>query len=78
MFPNKLTLTGDAQETSEYDKVGNLVATVNATAMQTGYQYDGLNRPLSQGYAGAGGDILFAYDQGPNAVGRLSRFAVVS
>ena len=44
---NKITLPGSAEETAEYDLVGNLVKTINATAMPTGYQYDALNRLLS-------------------------------
>jgi YD repeat-containing protein len=35
--------------------------------------YDGLNRPVSLSYSGTGGDVLFAYDQGANGIGRLSR-----
>jgi hypothetical protein len=34
---NKVTLPGEAQETSEYDLVGNLVKTINATTMETDY-----------------------------------------
>ncbi|MFH0783494.1 MAG: RHS repeat-associated core domain-containing protein [Pseudomonadota bacterium] len=44
---NKVTLPGPAEETAEYDLVGNLVKTVAATTLQTGYQYDVLNRLLS-------------------------------
>ena len=58
---NRVTLPGDAQETSEYDKVGNLVASVNATAMQTGYQYDTLNRLLAVTEAGVA-SVGYAYD----------------
>ncbi len=39
-----MTLSGEAQETSEYDLVGNLVKTINATGMETDYQYDDLDR----------------------------------
>ncbi|MBI5592929.1 MAG: RHS repeat protein [Deltaproteobacteria bacterium] len=49
---NMVTLPGSAQETSEYDLVGNLIKTVNATSMQTGYQYDALRRLLSVTEAG--------------------------
>jgi len=44
---NKVTLPGNAEETAEYDLVGNLVKTVNANVIQTDYQYDVLNRLLS-------------------------------
>jgi YD repeat-containing protein len=49
---NKVTLPVNVDKTSEYDLVGNLVKTVNATAMQTGYQYDALNRLLAVTEAG--------------------------
>ncbi|MDP3478236.1 MAG: RHS repeat-associated core domain-containing protein [Desulfoprunum sp.] len=61
----KVTLPGDAQETSEYDQVGNLVKTVNATAMQTGYQYDALGRLLSVTEAGTT-TASYAYDAHDN------------
>ena len=47
-----VTLPGDAEETAEYDLVGNLLRTVNATGMQTDYQYDDLNRLLAAIEAG--------------------------
>jgi len=60
---NKVTLPVNVDETSEYDLVGNLVKTVNATAMQTGYQYDALNRLLSVTEAGAAtATVSYAYD----------------
>ena len=49
---NMVTLPGSAQETSEYDLVGNLVKKIDATSMQTGYQYDALRRLLSVTEAG--------------------------
>jgi RHS repeat-associated protein len=49
---NKVILPGDAEENAEYDLVGNLVATVGATSMQTDYLYDALNRLLSVTEAG--------------------------
>jgi hypothetical protein len=36
-------IPGSAQETSEYDQVGNLVKTVNATSLQIRYQYGALH-----------------------------------
>ena len=60
---NKVTLPVNVDETSEYDLVGNLVKTVNATAMQTGYQYDALNRLLSVTESGdANATASYAYD----------------
>ncbi|MDR3631700.1 MAG: hypothetical protein P4L42_15370 [Desulfocapsaceae bacterium] len=62
---NKGAYPGNAEETAEYDLVGNLVRTVNATAMQSDYQYDALNRLTSvteAGIATAG----YAYDMQNN------------
>jgi YD repeat-containing protein len=56
-----------------YDKAGNLVSATDAKGQITGFTYDALNRPVSQSYTGAGGNVLFTYDQGPNAIGHLSR-----
>ena len=56
---------------SSYDVAGNLVATTDAKGQTLNMTYDGLNRPVSRGYAG--GNILFAYDQGDHGAGRLSR-----
>jgi len=44
---NKVALPGNAEESSEYDMVGNLVKTINAAGMQTGSTYDALNRLLT-------------------------------
>ena len=47
-----MTLPGEASETSEYNLVGNLVKTINATTMETDYQYDVLDRLQSVTEAG--------------------------
>ncbi len=76
---NKVTLPGPAEETSEYDLVGNLVKTINATAMQTGYQYDVLNRLLSVTEADTS-TAAYAYDAHDNirtvtdAKGKMTSF----
>ncbi|MBI5591469.1 MAG: RHS domain-containing protein, partial [Deltaproteobacteria bacterium] len=56
-----------------YDAAGNLVSATDAKGQTTGFTYDALNRPVSQSYAGAEGNVLFTYDQGSNAIGHLSR-----
>jgi RHS repeat-associated protein len=55
-----------------YDAAGNLNSVTDAKEQTITYAYDALNRPVSQSYAD-GDDILFTYDQGANAIGRLSR-----
>ena len=54
-----------------YDAAGNLLSVTDAKKQTVTYAYDALNRPVSQSYAG--GDILFTYDEGANAIGRISR-----
>lgn len=49
---NKVTLPGNAEESSEYDLVGNLVKNINATGMESDFQYDILNRLQSATEAG--------------------------
>jgi RHS repeat-associated protein len=61
--------TGQASYT--YDAASNLLTTIDAKNQTTSYAYDALNRPLSQSYGDT--EILFSYDQGENAIGRLSR-----
>ncbi len=43
----KVILPVGDERTSDYDTIGNLVETVNATGMQTTYGYDALNRLLT-------------------------------
>ncbi|KAB2888427.1 MAG: hypothetical protein F9K32_16560 [Desulfobulbaceae bacterium] len=54
-----------------YDAAGNLLTATDAKNQTTSYTYDALNRPLSQSYGDT--EILFSYDQGDHAIGRLSR-----
>jgi len=61
--------TGQAAYT--YDAAGNLLTATDARNQTTSYTYDALNRPISQSYGDT--TILFSYDQGENAIGRLSR-----
>ena len=56
-----------------YDKSGNLVTVTDAKGQGTSFTYDAMNRPVSQSYSGAGGDIIFSYDQGTKAIGHLSQ-----
>jgi RHS repeat-associated protein len=58
---NLVTLPGSAQETAEYDLVGNLVKTINATLMATENHYDALHRLLSVAEAG-NATAAYAYD----------------
>jgi RHS repeat-associated protein len=58
-----------------YDQAGNLLTATDAKGQSTSFTYDAINRPVSQSYAGTGGDILFAYDQGNKAIGHLSQIS---
>lgn len=62
---NKVVFRDNAAETSEYDLVGNLVTTVDATSMETGYLYDALNRLLSVTEAGNAA-VGYTYDAHDN------------
>ncbi|MDR3631701.1 MAG: RHS repeat-associated core domain-containing protein, partial [Desulfocapsaceae bacterium] len=55
-----------------YDPAGNLLRAVDAMGHTVSSQYDALNRPIKQSFFNAG-DILFTYDQGANAIGKLSK-----
>ena len=60
-----MTLPDDATEPAEYDLVGNLLKTINATGMQTDYQYDDLNR--LQAMVEAGVNVAgYTYDSHDN------------
>ncbi|MBU1986079.1 MAG: RHS domain-containing protein, partial [Proteobacteria bacterium] len=59
------------QSSFSYDAAGNLLAVTDAKGQTVSRSYDAVNRPLSQ--SSAGGEILFTYDQGAHAIGRLTQ-----
>ncbi len=60
---NKVLLPG-GEKTTDYDLIGNLVQTVNATSMQTDYTYDALNRLTA--LAEPGSITTYSYDSHDN------------
>jgi YD repeat-containing protein len=64
--------SGDSGTTvSKYDGAGNLTSRTDAKQQVTVYQYDALNRvTLIRHHDNS--TVAYAYDQGPNGIGRLS------
>ncbi len=60
----KVLLPVSAEQTSDYDTIGNLVTTINATGMQTDYGYDALNRLLT--ITEPGSTTSYGYDSHNN------------
>ncbi len=56
----------------EYDSAGNTVATKDANAVTVDYVYDSLNRLTNINYPDATQNIVFTYDLGAYAKGKLS------
>lgn len=66
------TVSPDSGTTNRtYDSAGNLKTATDARGITASYSYDALNRVTGIAYSD-GSQIAFQYDQGPNAVGRLS------
>ena len=55
------------------DEAGNVLTTTDARGVTARYTHDALNRVTAISYPDGAGDLRFAYDQGVNGVGRLSR-----
>lgn len=62
---------------STYDAAGNLLISTDAKGQITTYQYDVLNRITQIAYAD-GNTVVYQYDQGQNAIGRLTRITDVT
>ncbi len=73
-FGNRLSRTSpdSGVTTYSYDPAGNLTGKSDANANAVGYGYDGLNRLIYINYADASASVEYTYDQGSNAIGRLS------
>jgi RHS repeat-associated protein len=67
---------------NSYDAAGNLVSSTDAKGQGTSYSYDALNRVTRILYNQAAGiqlrQVDYAYDQGPNSIGRLSSITETS
>ena len=55
------------------DAAGNRTEQVDARGVSARYQYDVLNRLIAVDYDNDQKDIIYTYDEGPNAIGRLSQ-----
>ena len=66
------TISPDTGSTiNTYDDAGNIKTATDARGKTASYTYDALNRVIQLAYTGTTG-IAFQYDQGPNAIGKLS------
>lgn len=54
-----------------FDAAGNVLTSTDGRGKTTTYDYDPLNRRTSETYAD-GARVVWQYDQGPNAIGRLT------
>ena len=61
-------------KTFTYDEAGNRLTMTDARGITTSYSYDALNRPVQISYSDASQGITYSYDQGENAIGRLTGF----
>ncbi len=55
-----------------YDKAGNLISRTDAKGQLTTYSYDALNRLTAIDYPGTTEDVILAYDENVNGIGRLT------
>ncbi len=58
--------------TYTYDNAGNVKTKTDARGVTANYSYDALNRLTSISYPDSAENINYTYDQGVNAIGRLS------
>jgi len=58
--------------TYSYDSAGNRKTKTDARGITVNYSYDSLNRITSISYPNSAENITYTYDQGVNAIGRLS------
>jgi len=55
-----------------YDSAGNMLTKTDARGVTATHSYDALNRVTGISYSDSSENIIYTYDQGQNAVGRLS------
>jgi len=61
-----------------YDSAGNRLTQTDARGTKATYTYDALNRLVEVSYPDNSENIVYAYDQGANGVGRLTQITDVS